>query len=184
MSDPRRPHLWRLSVAVVAMFGFGFAMVPLYRLACELTGVNLQAGEMRLDAAAAPAKVDESRWVTVQFTTTVNGGRDWQFRPQVPQVRVHPGELASVSFHATNPDGHVLVAQAVPSIAPVDASRHLRKTECFCFRQQVFQPHEGRELPVRFMLDPELPADVDTVTLSYTFFEIPEVASGDSRPPS
>lgn len=179
----RRRHLLRLSVAVVAMFGFGFAMVPLYRLACQWTGVNLQAGEMRI-AATAPTKVDTSRWVTVQFTTTVNGGRDWKFEPLVPSVRVHPGELANVSFHAQNPDGKMLVAQAVPSIAPVDASRHLRKTECFCFRQQVFQPHEGRDMPVRFMLDPELPPEVDTVTLSYTFFDVTEVASGSIRPPS
>lgn len=172
--DEKRRHLARLLGATAAMFAFGFAMVPLYRLACQITGVNLTAGEMRL-AGPAPS-VDRERWVTVQFTTTVNGGRDWQFRPQVETVRVHPGELTSVSFHARNPDGTTLVAQAVPSIAPVEASRYLRKTECFCFQRQEFQPHEGRDMQVRFTLDPELPAFVDTVTLSYTFFDVSQLA--------
>ena len=177
MDPQKRRHLLRLGTVVVAMFGFGFAFVPMYRVVCQLTGVNLQASEMReTPGAAAASAVDTSRWVTVQFTTTVNGGQDWAFRPDVATVRVHPGQLTTVSFHARNPEDKTLVAQAVPSITPLDASRHLHKTECFCFRQQEFKPHEAKEMPVRFTIDPALPADVDTVTLSYTFFDVTALA--------
>jgi cytochrome c oxidase assembly protein subunit 11 len=176
MSDAaRRHHLLRLCGVTVAMFAFGFALGPLYRVFCQIAGVNLQAGEMRADPARVVA-IDTSRWVNVQFTTTVNGGADWGFRPQTTTLRVHPGELASVVFHARNPSGDLRIAQAVPSVAPAEAGRHLRKTECFCFRRQPFQPHEARDLPVRFMVDPELPAGVDTVTLSYTMFDVTELA--------
>jgi cytochrome c oxidase assembly protein subunit 11 len=179
----RRNHLLRLSAVAGAMFAFGFAFVPMYRVFCQLTGVNLNAAEMQA-RGVAPVTVDATRWVNVQFTTTVNGGADWSFHPQVSTVRVHPGELTTVSFHAQNPEGRALVAQAVPSITPLEASRHLRKTDCFCFRKQEFKPHEARDMAVRFMVDPELPADVDTVTLSYTFFDITELARRESGGPS
>jgi cytochrome c oxidase assembly protein subunit 11 len=175
MDRERRLHSLRLAGVVVAMFAFGYALVPMYRVICQISGMNLQANEMRASAADLQ-KVDGSRWVTVQFVTTVNGGRDWKFHPDEAQVRVHPGELTTVKFHAENPVGRPLVAQAVPSIAPFAATKLLRKTECFCFRRQTFQAHETKEMPVRFVLDPSLPADVDTVTLSYTFFDVTQVA--------
>jgi cytochrome c oxidase assembly protein subunit 11 len=183
MKIPVRNQLLRLSVVTAVMFSFGFAFAPAYRVICQLTGINLQAGEMKL-SGAGPA-VDESRWVTVQFLTTVNGGADWAFKPQVDSVRVHPGQLTTVSFHAQNPADATLIAQAVPSIAPIEASGLLRKTECFCFKQQSFAPHERREMPVRFMIDPALPAGLDTVTLSYTFFDVTSLArSATGAPPS
>lgn len=177
-----RNHWLRLLAVTAVMFSFGFAFAPFYRVICQLTGVNLQASEMKLAANAAPVAVDESRWVTVQFLTTVNGGADWNFRPATASVRVHPGAMTTVSFHAQNPADATLVAQAVPSIAPIEASNHLRKTECFCFRQQSFGPHEQREMPVRFMIDPALPKDLDTVTLSYTFFDVTAVANNGGTP--
>jgi cytochrome c oxidase assembly protein subunit 11 len=183
MDRPRRNHLFRLLGVAGAMFAFGFAFAPMYRVFCQLTGVNLNAADMQARGAPA-ATIDTSRWVDVQFTTTVNGGADWAFRAQVPSVRVHPGEMTTVSFRAQNPSDRTLFAQAVPSVTPLDASRHLRKTDCFCFRQQEFKPHEARDMSVRFMVDPELPAGVDTVTLSYTFFDVTELARRESGGPS
>lgn len=183
MERRTRDHLLRLSAVTVVMFTFGFAFAPVYRVICQLTGVNLQASEMKLKGSPSATAIDESRWVTVQFLTTVNGGADWGFKPEVGSVRVHPGAMTLVTFHARNPEGQTLVAQAVPSIAPIEASSSLRKTECFCFRQQSFAPHEARDMPVRFMVDPALSRDIDTVTLSYTFFDVTSVARQSSGAP-
>lgn len=166
-------HGLRLVVVVVAMFGFGFALGPLYTALCKITGINGKTSGEATAVAAAPV-VDESRSIKVLFVTTVNGGRPWEFRAEQSQVMVHPGELKTVNFFATNTESRDLVAQAVPNVAPWDAARHMKKTECFCFNQQAFKAGERKEMPVRFMLDPALPADVDTVTLSYTFFEVPD----------
>ena len=168
-------HGWRLLVVVIAMFGFGFALGPIYDAICKVTGINGKTSGMVADANALPA-VDESRLVTVQFVTTVNGGRPWEFRAETSEIKVHPGQLSTVVFHAKNTEGHDLIAQAVPNVAPWNAAKHLRKTECFCFNNQTFKAGESKEMPVRFMLDPALPADVDTVTLSYTFFDVTESA--------
>lgn len=170
-----RRHGWRLFVVVVAMFGFGFALGPIYTAVCKATGINGKLSGMAVNAAELPA-VDESRWVTVLLLTTVNGARPWDFHPEVSEVKVHPGQLTTVKFFAHNSEGRELVAQAVPNVAPWDAARHLKKTECFCFSNQTFKADETKEMPVRFMLDPGLPADVDTVTLSYTFFDVTEAA--------
>jgi len=167
-------HTLRLSLVVVGMFGFGYALVPLYDMLCDAIGLN---GKVKLEAAAAvPTVVDTSRLVTVEFVTTVNGGRPWKFRAAQPSVQVHPGEMTTVNFFAQNTEGHDLVAQAVPNVAPWDAAKYLRKTECFCFNNQAFKAGEEKTMPVVFVLDPELPADVDRVTLSYTFFDVSDVA--------
>ncbi|MGQ0501438.1 MAG: cytochrome c oxidase assembly protein [Panacagrimonas sp.] len=166
---------WRLLLVVVGMFGFGFALGPIYTAICKATGINGKLSGMAADANAMPA-IDESRLVKVIFVTTVNGGRSWEFRPEVSEIVVHPGQLSTVNFHARNTEGHNLVAQAVPNVAPWNAAKHLRKTECFCFNHQAFQPGEEKQMPVRFFIDPQLPADVDTVTLSYTFFDVTESA--------
>jgi len=167
----KRNQLVRLGGVAAAMFGFGFAMVPMYNAICQLTNQNGKDTGM-LVAATVAEQPDLSREVTVQFVTTVNGGRDWGFKPEQPQIKVHPGELYTVNFTARNPDDQTLVAQAVPSVTPWNAARFLKKTECFCFRQQPFKAGEEKSMPVRFMLERELPADVDTVTLSYTFFDV------------
>jgi cytochrome c oxidase assembly protein subunit 11 len=174
MSDGKKEHTLRLIAVTFGMFGFGFALVPLYNMLCDAYGIN---GKMKLEAAkAVPAVVDLSRTVTVEFVTTVNGGQDWHFQPEVASVKVHPGELAKVNFFATNPLAEQRVAQAVPNIAPTDAAPHLHKTECFCFDNQLFTADEAKTMPVVFMLDPELPLDIDRVTLSYTFFDVSSVA--------
>lgn len=174
MNAAARRSTWKFAAVVVGMFGFGFAMVPLYNALCDAIGLN---GKVKMQAAvAAPVAVDTSRLVTVQFVTTVNGGRPWQFRPQQASVQVHPGQLTTVQFYARNTQDQALVAQAVPNVAPMIAAKHLRKTDCFCFNKQPFAAFEAKHMPVVFMLDPALPKDVDTVTLSYTFFEVNEVA--------
>jgi cytochrome c oxidase assembly protein subunit 11 len=171
LAAAKRSQLWRLAAVTVAMFGFGFAMVPLYDALCQLTGQNgkddglVAASELR----EAP---DASREITVQFVTTVNGGRDWGFRAERASMKVHPGQLYTVNFTARNPGEAQMIGQAVPSVTPWNAAQYLKKTECFCFRSQPFEPGEEKLMPVRFMLERELPADVDTVTLSYTFFDV------------
>ena len=174
MNAEQKHHTWRLSGVVAAMFAFGFALGPLYSAICEATGIN---GKMKLAAADVKSvAVDKDRWVNVEFVTTVNGGRPMKFRAVQDQVRVHPGELTTVEFVAQNNEDHAIVAQAVPNIAPWNAARHLRKTECFCFNQQPFKAGAQKHMPMRFLHDPELPRDVDTVTVSYTFFDVPEFA--------
>jgi cytochrome c oxidase assembly protein subunit 11 len=168
--------LAQLTTVVLGMFAFGYAMVPLYGLICEIAGLNGQRSDvMRIEAAQLPA-VDVSRTVTVEFLTTLNNGMDWDFRPEVRKIKVHPGQLTTVNFFARNNTGEDKVAQAVPSVAPITATQYLRKTECFCFTQQNFAAGEGRDMPVRFVVDPALPAHVDTVTVSYTFFDATRLA--------
>lgn len=171
---------FRLSVAGMLMFGFGFALVPLYEVICDITGLNGQSASSReastVDAAAV---VDTSREVRVEFTTTVNNNARWQFRPESSFVTVHPGALTTVNFVAVNQSKKETVAQATPSIAPWAAARYFRKTECFCFENQPFAAGEEKLMPVTFVVDQELPSTVDTVTLSYTFFDITEVASAN-----
>ncbi|MFA5941314.1 MAG: cytochrome c oxidase assembly protein [Sinimarinibacterium sp.] len=167
-------HSWRLVAVTAGMFGFGFALVPLYDMLCDAIGLN---GKIEMRAAdVAGAVVDLDRTVTVEFVTTVNGGRPWKFHAEKPSIEVHPGQLYTVNFSATNTEGHDLVAQAVPQVSPWDAARHLKKTECFCFNNQPFTAGEQKTMPVVFMLDPELPKHVDRVTLSYTFFDVTDVA--------
>jgi cytochrome c oxidase assembly protein subunit 11 len=175
---PSRAHGLRLVVVVVAMFGFGFALGPLYSAICKATGINGKySGEQASASSATAMAVDTSRTVKVLFVTTVNGGRPWEFHSEQTSIDVHPGEAATVNFWMKNTQDHDVIAQAVPNIAPWEAAKHLKKTECFCFNNQSFKAGEGRDMPVRFVLDPELPSDVDTVTLSYTFFDVTETAA-------
>ena len=171
----RRRHFLRLSAGAVGMFAFGFALIPLYGLVCDLTGFS-GTTSMLVNPADVREQPDASRVVTVEFTTTINGGGPWTFAAETPRLQVHPGQLYTVNFVARNGQDRAVVAQATPNILPRNATQYLRKTECFCFRQQPFAAGEEKHMPVRFMLDPELPADVDTVTLSYTFFDATEFA--------
>lgn len=174
MNRATRRSVLKFGVVVLAMFGFGFALVPIYNALCDAIGLN---GKIRMEATAADtAVVDRSRLVTVEFVTTINGGGNWEFRSEKVRVQVHPGEMSRVDFRARNPEDRARVAQAVPNVAPMEAARHLRKAECFCFNQQPFGPGEEKQMPMVFVIDPALPKDVDTVTLSYTFFDVTEHA--------
>lgn len=159
----------KLAVLVVAMFGFGYLMVPLYDVFCEITGIGGKTGVVSADSAKT-LEMDKERWVTVEFTGNVAASMPWEFRPLVKKLRVHPGEIGVVSYYARNSTARRMVGQAVPSVTPSRSSRYFNKTECFCFTNQVLEAGEAREMPVRFVIDPKLPKDVHTITLSYAFF--------------
>ena len=158
----------RLAVVVLAMFGFGYALVPLYDVLCEITGLGGRTGVVA--ASALDGGVDTSRTVRVQFLGTVSSRLPWEFRPDVATMEVHPGQVYETTYFARNLSETATIGQARPSVAPSIASLHFNKTECFCFVEQEFAPGEARHMPVRFVLSRDLPADIATVTLSYTFF--------------
>lgn len=164
-----RKTVAKLVLVTVAMFGFGFAMVPLYDVLCEVTGLNGKTAGGPAEVAGAVR--DDSRLVTVEFVA-LNVGPRWEFRPQKTRMQVHPGQSYQTTFFARNKGTSLRVAQAVPSVAPGKAAQHFKKTECFCFTRQEFLAGEGKDMPVVFILDPELPTGIDTVTLSYTFYEL------------
>lgn len=166
----RRWQLLRLSALVVGMFAFGYALVPLYTVICDITGLNGKNSGIQLTASVEEAP-DPNRLVTVEFVTTVNGGLDWGFGAKVHSMQVNPGKLYSVNFFAENRTSNDYIAQATPSVVPWNAAKYVRKTECFCFSQQPLAAGEYKDMPMRFMLDPALPAEVETVTLSYTMFD-------------
>jgi cytochrome c oxidase assembly protein subunit 11 len=174
----------RLLLAVVLMFGFGFALVPLYDVFCEVTGINGKSSALLGSAAstgpAAPA-AHQSREVTVEFVANTNGNLPWDFRPTVPRMRVRVGEMARTVYTAHNRAPHSVVGQAIPSVAPGVAARHLHKLECFCFTEQTLAAHERKDMEVRFRVDPQLPDDVSTLTLSYTFFDLHKGMDGGSH---
>lgn len=171
-----RPLLWRLGIMTTGAFAFGFALIPLYRVICEVTGYGDQKGLAERDAQVIE-KPDPNRLVTVEFISNLPTYGNWQFRPQVHEMKVHPGKLYSTTFFAQNLLARPITAQAVPSIAPGTAAAYFRKTECFCFTPQHFAVGEGRDMPVRFVVDPALPRDVDRVTLAYTLYDLPQVAA-------
>ena len=153
----------------IAMFCFGvFVLPPLYDVICDITGLNGKTG--RVDAAT-PLVVDEDRWVTVEFLANVNRQLPWAFEPEVVRMKVNPGRIYSTNYLAHNPASRTMVGQAVPSVTPARAAIHFNKTECFCFTRQVFNAGESKQMPVNFIVGVDLPKDVDTITLSYTFFE-------------
>jgi cytochrome c oxidase assembly protein subunit 11 len=160
----------RLGIAAMLMFGFGFALVPLYDVFCEITGLNGKTGRIELEQALS-STVDEDRLVTVEFLGTVHSDLPWEFKPMVRRVKVHPGEVTEVNYYARNlADGQV-AGHAIPSVAPGQAAKYFNKTECFCFTRQTLAAGEGKEMPLRFVVDPGLPEEVRTVSLSYTFFQ-------------
>jgi cytochrome c oxidase assembly protein subunit 11 len=170
VAQNNRRFLQKALLVCGGMFLFGFACVPMYRLACvHVLGITVD-NRATDRAKVALLKADPSRWVTVQFVATVNSALKWQFAPELGSVRVHPGELNEAWFDATNVARQAIVGNAVPSIAPKTASLYFNKTECFCFTEQTLQAGESRRMPVKFIVDPQLPADVDTLTLSYTFY--------------
>ena len=162
--------VWPIMLLVVSMFALGFLLVPFYDVFCELTGLN---GKVKTVAQSEKKfEVDSNRWVTVELVTTVHGDMPLVFRAEKTKIRVHPGEYQRVVFTGINTSKITLKGRAVPSIAPGWATKFLSKTECFCFSEQTFDPGKMREMPVRFVIDPELPETVSDLTLSYTFFDI------------
>lgn len=172
-SKNRRTAIWLLGAAV-AMFGFGYALVPLYYVLCDLTGFGGKTNSVAIERSEVVGEVDQQRTVTVEFVASLSSDLAWQFKPAVAKMDVHPGEFYQTSFIATNQTPRAQVGQAVPSVAPPVASLHFQKIECFCFEQQLFQAGESKDMPVVFRVDPELPKDVEMVTLSYTFFLVPD----------
>lgn len=169
----------RLLVFAAAMFGFGFlALPPLYEAFCEITGFG---GRTNATAQAAVEAPDLDREIRVEFMTTVNNYAPWTFAADADSMIVHPGKMYYATFTARNTTGQTLVGQAVPSVAPVTASNHFQKIECFCFDSQEFAGNEELTLPLQFIVDPDLPEYIDTITLSYTFFKILQTA--DSAAP-
>jgi cytochrome c oxidase assembly protein subunit 11 len=164
----------KLAVVAAGMFAFGYALIPIYKHICELTGINILAlGEKQVPGASrAPAnsQVDTARTVTVEFDANARG--PWQFKPAVASIKVHPGELATVMYEFQNVQPRRMSAQAIPSYAPRQAASHFNKVECFCFNQYTLEPGEKKQWPVAFVIDPKLSKDVTTITLSYTFFEV------------
>lgn len=170
MDDRRRSNrslFKRLGVVVLVMFGFGFAMIPFYNKICEVTGLR------NIDIAddAVNTQIDTGRTVRIELDSNLNK-LPWRFRPLTPIVNVHPGEVMQVMYEVENTTDRPMTGQAVPSYGPQLAAQYFKKLECFCFAKQSFGPHEKRQLPVVFVVDPKLPADVPTITLSYTFFEV------------
>ncbi len=171
-SAPKSGHnrlAMKLALVALGAFGFGFALVPLYDVFCEITG----AGNRKdlVSASEVPTTIDESRTVTVDFVATVPSVGAWQFRPEVRSIEVHPGRLYAANFLAVNQTGRDSWAQIVPGVAPASATAFFRKTECFCFTPQHFAVDEQKQMPVRFFIDPELPKHVERITLAYTFYD-------------
>ncbi len=166
----------RLVLLVAASAAFGIALVPLYDTLCRVAGLNgktFSAGGLAADEKPLE-HVDRSRLVKVEFTGTVMPGLPWELRPLQNSVELHPGEMQQAAFLVHNTADHAVVGQAIPSVTPGQAAQHFRKIECFCFNQQVLGPGEVREMPLMFIVKPELDTDVRTITLSYAFFKAPE----------
>jgi cytochrome c oxidase assembly protein subunit 11 len=173
----------KLCLIVVGMFGFGFALVPLYDLLCDVTGLGGKTGGP-YSYDAAETRVDENRQVKVNFITNTNGGMPWQFWSGQGGVRVHPGELTEVLFYVKNTTDKRMVGQAVPSVVPTSATDYFHKTECFCFNHQVLEPGEELAMPMRFIVDADLPANVQSISLSYALFDVTSFASAEELNPN
>lgn len=165
----------KLVVVVAGMAAFGYALVPIYKAICQITGINILAlGDKDIPGAKSQVlpntQIDKSRTITVEFDANSRG--PWEFKPAQRSVQVHPGELATVMYEFQNTQNRRMAAQAIPSYAPKQASAHFNKLECFCFNQYTLEPGEKKVWPVAFVIDPKLSKDVTTITLSYTFFEV------------
>ena len=177
-----RQMLGKLAVVTLAMFAFGYALVPMYKAICEFTGINVLAlGEQAIPGVKSQVplntQVDVSRTITVEFDANSRG--PWEFKPAQRSVQVHPGELTTVMYEFQNTQNRRMSAQAIPSYAPQQAQAHFNKVECFCFNQYTLEPGEKKSWPVVFVVDNKLSKDVNTITLSYTFFEV-----GSGTPPA
>jgi len=164
----------KLLVVAVAMFGFGYALVPLYDVFCEITGIN---GKTKRGTIQQAAKVDTNRWITVEFTGHADPGLAWEFRPLQRKMRIHPGQVVIAKYFARNTTRQTSTGRAVPSVSPNRAASHFKKIECFCFTEQQLKGGEQKEMPVQFYIDTDVPEEVDTITLSYAFFKLSKAKS-------
>ncbi len=170
MQKPNSKLILILALLVLGMFGFGFALVPIYNSLCKNLGINGRV-ELRSQARSL-GKADMNRIIHVEFVATNNASVPWRFYPKVKSVDIHPGEMYKLSFYAENRTEHKMVVQAIPSITPGLAAKYLKKTECFCFAQQSLNGHEAMYMPLLFHVDKDLPKNIHTITLSYTLFDI------------
>ena len=164
-----------LLVMTFSSFAFGWALVPLYDVFCRAVGIG--NAEAKAGPSSIKEAVDLNREITVEFVASPASVGSFDFKPKVASLRVHPGKLYETAFYAKNLTSVASVAQAVPSISPGSTAQYFHKTECFCFSPQKFEVGEGRDMPVRFIVDPHLPANVDRLTLSYTFYDTTESAT-------
>ena len=176
MNAPSTKITLKLFIVVIAMFGFGYALVPLYDLLCDVTGLNGKSQTVTQQQSAT-FEVDKSRTVTVEFITNLNQGMLWDFKPATSKMKAHPGKAYQTTFYVNNKTNRTMIGQAVPSVAPYAAANHFVKTECFCFTNQTLHAGESLEMPVVFVINPALPERVNTITLSYTFFDISKTAT-------
>lgn len=167
----RKLLIW-LTVLVLGMFGFGFALVPIYNSLCQTLGINGKTNTEAVAYDVTTAKIAQDREVLVEFVATNNSGVRWAFYPKISKIKVHPGEIAKLEFYAENKTDHPMTVQAIPSVTPGLAAKYLKKTECFCFTQQTLNGHEAMNMPLLFHLDVDLPEQIKTVTLSYTLFDV------------
>ena len=175
LAQYNRQMLLKLAVISAAMFGFGYALIPMYRVLCEVTGINVVTsknnyGTRAVHATSKNTQVDESRLITVEFDSNTQG--PFRFRSVKNSMQVHPGAMIQVIYEVVNTQNRNISAQAIPSYAPMQATEHFTKLECFCFEEQTLKPNESREMPVVFIIDPALPKGFKNITLSYTFFEV------------
>lgn len=169
--------LW---LSAVGMFGFGFALVPLYDVLCATLGISQENITEKADYDTVRAGVDETRSLKVQFLANNDGTMSWEFKPSDFQIKVHPGEANSTTFYARNPAHRTMIAQAIPSISPPEAAQYFHKTECFCFNQQQLESGESIDMPLQFIVDTALPKDIHTITLSYTLFDVTGKVDGSN----
>jgi cytochrome c oxidase assembly protein subunit 11 len=169
-----------LLVMTAGSFAFGWALVPLYDVLCRAAGIG--NAEAKAGAATVTESVDPNREVTIEFVTSPASVGSYEFRSAVASMKIHPGKLYDTSFYARNLTSVASVAQAVPSISPVGTAKYFHKTECFCFSPQRFAAGEGRDMPVRFIVDPALPSNIDKLTLAYTFYDTTESTAQHPRP--
>lgn len=163
--------LW-LGALALGMFGFGFALVPIYNSLCKTLGINGKADLTPVSYTESDSSVAKDREVVVEFVATNNSGIPWKFYPNIKKIRVHPGEIAKLAFYAENKTDRRMTVQAIPSITPGIAAKYLKKTECFCFESQTLNGHEGMDMPLLFHLDKDLPKHIKTITLAYTLFDV------------
>lgn len=161
-----------LTATVFVMFGFGYALVPLYDLFCEITGIGGKPTIAALQGTGPDVQIDANRTVWVEFTGNSTNGLPWAIEPQINKTRVQPGEIHEISYLVKNTSDRDLVGQAIPSVTPMQAARHVVKLECFCFDNQTLAAGEEKLMPMRFYIDPEIDRDTRTVTMSYSFFEV------------
>jgi len=187
MSKPSAPgqekrnnqrSVWSLVGLAIAMFGFAFALVPLYDVFCDITGIN---GKTADTPAASSMKIDTQRQVTVEFVAYINPGMEWTFEPEVRRVVVNPGQTQTINYAARNLTRHASIGQAVPSVTPGLGAQYFNKIECFCFNRQPLEAGESAQLPLVFYVDPELPEDIHTLTLAYTLYNAQPTATAQTQ---